>query len=551
MSDQRESKSVADMVELFDQILPQGIVYMEGEFETLRKKISNKKANPTPEEYMRYADLLLENGRLQIVDKIKTAADYYKKAADKGNVESMLRYAKIMFVNDRIGNKRETIKYYTKAAKEGSTRAMVELATFYTDNPKKAEKYYLDAIDKGDAEAMYNYSVQLSNPTDRKDIITDKEKSLHYCKLAADSGHIEAIKVYANMLYNGDGIEQNKAMAAEYYKEAAEREDIPSMRLYADMLYNGDGIEQNKAMAAEYYKKIFETPKKNDTHEKLIIDTKVVYANILYNGDGINQDKVKAAEYYKEASEELNGFACFLYANMLYSGDGIEQNKAEAAKYYKETIKILSEDTQEYITAYLNYCDILFTMNEEENINEAIFNYKLLADKGNVEAIKKYADILFTGNNGSPKNEKEALKYYKKLADKTDNIEAIISYADKTYDIYKDETNEQIKKEKIKETEEYYKRAINKDSLEAMEKYGNLLYNTDRKTEAFFTYDFLLSNENLALNEIRARIIRKCLNMLKTKEVNLEPAKEAEEIKKYENAINSLNDTVLPKNIEI
>ncbi len=515
MSDQRESKSVADMVELFDQILPQGIVYMEGEFETLRKKISNKKANPTPEEYMRYADLLLENGRLQIVDKIKTAADYYKKAADKGNVESMLRYAKIMFVNDRIGNKRETIKYYTKAAKEGSTRAMVELATFYTDNPKKAEKYYLDAIDKGDAEAMYNYSVQLSNPTDRKDIITDKEKSLHYCKLAADSGHIEAIKVYANMLYNGDG------------------------------------IEQNKAMAAEYYKKIFETPKKNDTHEKLIIDTKVVYANILYNGDGINQDKVKAAEYYKEASEELNGFACFLYANMLYSGDGIEQNKAEAAKYYKETIKILSEDTQEYITAYLNYCDILFTMNEEENINEAIFNYKLLADKGNVEAIKKYADILFTGNNGSPKNEKEALKYYKKLADKTDNIEAIISYADKTYDIYKDETNEQIKKEKIKETEEYYKRAINKDSLEAMEKYGNLLYNTDRKTEAFFTYDFLLSNENLALNEIRARIIRKCLNMLKTKEVNLEPAKEAEEIKKYENAINSLNDTVLPKNIEI
>ncbi len=470
MSDQRESKSVADMIELFDQILPQGIVYMEGEFETLRRKISYKKTNLTPEEYMRYADLLLENGRLQIIDKIKTAANYYKKAADKGNVEAMLRYAKIMFFNGRIGNKRETIKYYTKAAKEGSTRAMVELATLYTDNPRKAEKYYLDAIDKGDTEAMYNYSVQLSNPTGRTDIITNKEKSLHYCKLAADSGHIEAIKVYANM---------------------------------------------------------------------------------LYNGNGINQDKVKAAEYYKEASEELNGFACFLYANMLYSGDGIEQNKAEAAKYYKETIKILNEDTQEYITAYLNYCDILFTMDEEENINEAIFNYKLLADKGNVEAIKKYADILFTGNNGSPKNEKEALKYYKKLADKTDNVEAIISYADKTYDIYKDEPNEQIKKEKIKETEEYYKRAINKDSLEAIEKYGNLLYNTDRKTEAFFTYDFLLSNENLALNEIRARIIRKCLNMLKTKEVNLEPAKKAEEIKKYEDAINSLNNTVLPKNREI
>ena len=54
-----------------------------------------------------------------------------------------------------------------------------------------------------------------------KELNRAKKAASRYFKKEADQGHFESMKKYANMLYEGDGIEKNKKEASRYYKLAS------------------------------------------------------------------------------------------------------------------------------------------------------------------------------------------------------------------------------------------------------------------------------------------------------------------------------------------
>lgn len=66
----------------------------------------------------------LDNGDGVPINK-KKAIEYYKKAADSGNVDGMVNYAYKLFNGDGVPtNKEESIKYYEMAAKNGNKQAI-------------------------------------------------------------------------------------------------------------------------------------------------------------------------------------------------------------------------------------------------------------------------------------------------------------------------------------------------------------------------------------------------------------------------------------------
>lgn len=88
------------------------------------------------------------------------------------------------------------------------------------------------------------------------------------------------------------------------------------------------------------------------------------YATMLKDGDGVEASQADAARYYKMAADKGNASSMYNYEHLLRNGEGVKTNKKEAIRYYK-----MSKGNDEAI------------------------RYKMSADKGNVKAKSKLAEI--------------------------------------------------------------------------------------------------------------------------------------------------------------
>jgi TPR repeat protein len=61
----------------------------------------------------------------------------------------------------------------------------------------------------------------------------EKSAAVHYFKLSADQGNVEAQREYGVRVARGDGIEMDKAQAARYFKLAADQGDVDAQFAYA------------------------------------------------------------------------------------------------------------------------------------------------------------------------------------------------------------------------------------------------------------------------------------------------------------------------------
>ncbi len=116
-------------------------------------------------------------------------------------------------------------QYYLMAVEKGDARAMYNLALLYRTEMKdfsKAEQYYLMAVEKGHAGAMYNLA--LLYRTEMKDF----SKAEQYYLMAVEKGDADAMNNLA-LLYENEMKDFSKA--EHYYLMAVEKGD-------ADAMYN-------------------------------------------------------------------------------------------------------------------------------------------------------------------------------------------------------------------------------------------------------------------------------------------------------------------------
>ena len=187
------------------------------------------------------------------------------------------------------------------------------------------------------------------------------------------------------MLFNGDGIEVDKARSFEYYKEGASLNNYECMFMYASMLFNGENIAANKKCSSLYYTNI---------------------TCDLFNGEKtIPIDRKEAARYFKKAADEGKHMKSMLaYAEMKFHSvcKEISVDKSESALYYELAANIGNDVNAIHFFAMMKY----FGCKEvPANKKLAAFNFKRAADLGHVDSMRRYASMLINGDGIDRDNE--------------------------------------------------------------------------------------------------------------------------------------------------
>lgn len=198
-------------------------------------------------------------------------------------------------------------EYYLKAVEKSNPRAMNNLALLYENgfkNIKKAEEYFLMAVEKGHPRAMYNLALLY------EDEFKDIKKAEKYFLMAVEKDHLNAMYNLA-LLYKNEFKDIKKA--EEYYLMAVEKGDSGAMSALVRLYFK---VKRNKTRALELIK---EAVKK----EEDVVNSHNLAVILLWNneieeslklGNELMQDK----EYVERYTGGGNEYLLLLLAKKQY-----------------------------------------------------------------------------------------------------------------------------------------------------------------------------------------------------------------------------------------
>ena len=209
--------------------------------------------------------MLIGNTYIYRDTDMKKAAEWYQKAIDAGNPKGAhalaAMYGRVGFVAKEGNDINTAIEYYTKAANLGDTQSMQNLWLLYDDaeNPDKEKSiksafWLLRAAESGNRSAMCELGDEywIGNWPYEKNMA----KAVEWYEKSANCGNKDAMEKLGRMYYHGypeDGVPQNYAKAAFYYEKAARRGVASAKISFGDMCRLGRGTEQSDKAAADWY----------------------------------------------------------------------------------------------------------------------------------------------------------------------------------------------------------------------------------------------------------------------------------------------------------
>lgn len=204
------------------------------------------------------------------------------------------------------------------------------------------------------------------------------EKDVHeaakWFEEAAKEGMMYSQKKFADMCYNGVGVQQNYQRAFKWYRKAAEQGYAIAQNELGYCYQNGIGTEENEIEAAKWYRKA--------------ADQGNAYAqsNLGYcyeNGKGVERNVVEAVKWYRKAAEQGNAYAQDSLGDCYYYGRGVDVDYVEAVKWYRKAAE------QEFSAAQydLGFCYYNGWGTSTDN-GSAKFWMKKAAEQGNEAAIE-------------------------------------------------------------------------------------------------------------------------------------------------------------------
>lgn len=315
----------------------------------------------------------------------------------------------------------------------------------------------------------------------------------YYKEKAVDS--VKLIESIMNKLSTNDETQKICTLIIDYYKKQINLKDTDNNlfivikdflnknenNIIISYFYAKLNLDFNKDIAIKYYKFVADLYDfaDSDIKKELCIDAMYNYALLL---EKVNIDetikyfgskmcpKLISAKYYKKAIEYNHIKSMYNYALLIYKSD-----KNEAIKYYKmvaysyDTCKI--SDAQTCINSMVKYA------NNIEDYDEATKFYKKAISFNSLFAMHNYAKLIKNINL------KEAVKYYKLMADRYDvcqnyekelSISAMGNYAKYIQDYNRSEAII------------YYEKAINFNNIHAMNNYAILISESDVITSRIY-----------------------------------------------------------------
>ena len=212
-------------------------------------------------------------------------------------------------------------------------------------------------------EIAENYKVQGNNV-----------EAVKYYNLAAEKGHLEAIRTLAEMYQLGYGISKNSQEALKWYRLAAEQGDVLSQLRLALLLYDeGTGLEQNGKEIVKWMRKAAEQGN---------LEAQNLLGKHYQDGAGVEKDYNEAAKWFRKAANQGNADAQCNLGYLYHKGLGVIQDHQEAAKWFRKAANQGNAIAQ-YNLAIAYYEGL----GVESNYFEAIKWMEMAAEQGHTNAI--------------------------------------------------------------------------------------------------------------------------------------------------------------------
>lgn len=333
-----------------------------------------------------------------IIEKdLPTAVRYIKLAADNGNINAAFEYANM--ARDGQGMPRDTeeaSRYYKYAADSGHVQAPVNYAQLLLEyssedsDREEAYRYFKLAGERGNGSGFYQISKMLKD---------NESESLEYLQLAAELCNLDAMFELA-CLQDVKSDPENKKYIANIFKGLADKGHAKSIIRYAEMLRDGDGIEQDLPQAAQYF---LEAAKSNDPEA-------LYQVALIYNGGiGLDAEPFLAFKYMQEAADTGHAVAAYYTGLMLDSGVGCPADYQLAMKYILMSAGNGNQEAKDHIPQMRQY-------HKQGVPNE--FAIKTLYEMGNPAATFLLGKSLANKKPRTPQDTELAMKLLKDAYDK-------------------------------------------------------------------------------------------------------------------------------------
>lgn len=213
-------------------------------------------------------------------DAMDQSMEYYKKAADLGQLQAMNNYGFLLLSSGQeIEKTKEGLSFIKKAAEGGLNAARRNMATIYLGglggeekNVDAAEKLFSEAANAGDAQAQFELcKFYLGAGGEAK---TDDDKAWEWLNKASDGGNPDALATLGSVLFDGKkfGARQIPAdpkAAVEKFSKLADQNVPAGLRTMGELYANGTaGVEKDFTKAFEYFRKAAQG---NDATAQLIL----------------------------------------------------------------------------------------------------------------------------------------------------------------------------------------------------------------------------------------------------------------------------------------
>jgi len=196
----------------------------------------------------------------------------------------------------------------------------------------RAYRLYLAAAGRGDVEAQFVVGGMLYQG---QGVEQDKREGFKWLLQAAEQGKVspESLNIIGGMYLRGQIVPLNYLEAKKWLTMAAEQGNLSAQNDLAYLLYNGLGGERDYKKALELYEK---AALQGDALAQA--NTGLMYAT----GNGTDMDKARGYAWYSLSASQGNTFATTNRNNLMINMTWEELNRAQAisVELYRQIEKI-------------------------------------------------------------------------------------------------------------------------------------------------------------------------------------------------------------------
>lgn len=199
-----------------------------------------------------------------------------------------------------------------------------------TSDPAESVGLFRAAAEQGDRAAMVEAGLMIASGhgVERPDY----EEAAVWFKKASDAGSAEGMRLYADCLLDGIGVEVNEAEAARLYSSAMALGNVSAKSRLAMLYRSGRGMPAADPATAF---KLFQ-----EAAQDGFLEAQGNLGVMYMNGETVPADPKKAVDLWKEGAEKGDEICMVFYATALENGAVGQPDTAAAREWYRKAARL-------------------------------------------------------------------------------------------------------------------------------------------------------------------------------------------------------------------